>query len=105
MKRALSSYVIMGVKTTIPFHLRVMSNRRFIEGNFDTNFISREFSEEKEVREPANEEFALLAAAIHLFEEERKRAVNHVSGDAAEPVSMWKNSTRPGFPGNWRVRR
>jgi acetyl-CoA carboxylase biotin carboxylase subunit len=105
MTRALSSYVIVGVKTTIPFHLRVMSNRQFIEGNFDTNFIKGEFSEEKQMREPAGEEIALLAAAIHLYEEERKRAANHVSGDAAEPVSMWKHSTRPGVPGDWRVRR
>ncbi|HEY5996501.1 MAG TPA: acetyl-CoA carboxylase biotin carboxylase subunit, partial [Candidatus Deferrimicrobiaceae bacterium] len=39
MKRALRVYVVTGVKTTVPFHIRVMNNRHFIEGNFDTNFI------------------------------------------------------------------
>ncbi len=98
MKRALSSYVITGVKTTIPFHLKVMRNRQFIEGDFDTNFINGVFFKEKEVQEPRGEEFALLAAAIHLYEEERKRAGNHASGQPAESISMWKYSTRPGIP-------
>ncbi|HEY7528578.1 MAG TPA: acetyl-CoA carboxylase biotin carboxylase subunit, partial [Candidatus Deferrimicrobiaceae bacterium] len=43
MKRALTEYVVTGVKTTIPFHIRVMNNRHFIEGNFDTNFIDKVF--------------------------------------------------------------
>lgn len=43
MKRALSEYVIEGVKTTIPFHQKVMENKSFIEGVFDTSFIEKEF--------------------------------------------------------------
>jgi acetyl-CoA carboxylase biotin carboxylase subunit len=31
MHRALSEYVIEGVKTTIPFHLKLMQNQKFIE--------------------------------------------------------------------------
>jgi acetyl-CoA carboxylase biotin carboxylase subunit len=98
MKRALSSHVITGVKTTIPFHLKVMKNRQFIEGNYDTNFINGVLFKEKEVHESGGEEFALLAAAIHLYEEERKRAGNHSSRQPAESVSMWKYSARPGIP-------
>ena len=104
MKRALSSYVIAGVKTTIPFHLRVMSNRPFIEGNFDTNFINDVFSRENAERKAGKEEFAVIAAAIHLYEEERKRAVNPIPGDADGSVSMWKYSARPGVPKIRRVR-
>ncbi|MGE9315110.1 acetyl-CoA carboxylase biotin carboxylase subunit [Niabella sp. CJ426] len=39
MYRALSEYVIEGVKTTIPFHLQLMKNEDFINGNFNTKFL------------------------------------------------------------------
>ena len=39
MHRALSEYVIEGVKTTIPFHLRLMKNEDFIKGNYTTKFM------------------------------------------------------------------
>lgn len=39
MERALSEYVIEGVKTTIPFHIQLMRNEQFREGNFTTKFI------------------------------------------------------------------
>jgi len=97
MKRALGVYVVTGVKTTVPFHIRVMNNRHFIEGNFDTNFIEQVFFKEEEGRKLANEEVALVTAAIQVFTEERKRSVAQQPGEAAGPVSMWKYSTRPGI--------
>ncbi len=39
MHRALSEYVIEGVKTTIPFHLQLMKDERFRSGNFNTKFL------------------------------------------------------------------
>jgi acetyl-CoA carboxylase, biotin carboxylase subunit len=39
MHRALSEYVIEGVKTTIPFHLQLMENEDFRKGNFTTKFL------------------------------------------------------------------
>jgi acetyl-CoA carboxylase biotin carboxylase subunit len=39
MERALSEYVIEGVKTTIPFHIQLMKDEQFREGNFTTKFI------------------------------------------------------------------
>ena len=39
MYRALSEYVIEGVKTTIPFHLQLMNDERFRSGDFNTNFL------------------------------------------------------------------
>ena len=39
MHRALSEYVIEGVKTTIPFHLQLMKDERFLSGDFNTKFI------------------------------------------------------------------
>lgn len=39
MSRALSEYVIEGVKTTIPFHQQLMRNEDFQKGNFTTKFM------------------------------------------------------------------
>jgi acetyl-CoA carboxylase, biotin carboxylase subunit len=39
MYRALSEYVIEGIKTTIPFHLQLMQNEDFRNGNFTTKFL------------------------------------------------------------------
>lgn len=40
MKRALSEFVIEGIKTTIPFHLQMMDNPDFVAGKFDTSFMN-----------------------------------------------------------------
>ncbi len=39
MKRALEEFVIEGVKTTIPFHLKLMSHPEYIQGNYTTKFM------------------------------------------------------------------
>jgi len=45
MKRALSEYKIEGVKTTIPLHLRVISDSRFATGDVDTHFVENLIAE------------------------------------------------------------
>ncbi len=39
MRRALHEFVIDGVKTTIPFHKKLMDNADFIAGNYTTKFL------------------------------------------------------------------
>ena len=39
MHRALSEYIIEGIKTTIPFHLQLMKDDRFRSGDFNTKFL------------------------------------------------------------------
>jgi len=41
MHRALDEYIIEGIKTTIPFHLKIIENRDFLEGNLSTSFIEK----------------------------------------------------------------
>ena len=47
MKRALGEFVIEGVKTTIPFHQRILEDNDFLAGNITTHFIEKKFSNEK----------------------------------------------------------
>jgi acetyl-CoA carboxylase biotin carboxylase subunit len=39
MKRALQEVVIEGIKTTIPFHIKLMDDPGFQSGNFTTRFL------------------------------------------------------------------
>ncbi|MBX7050662.1 MAG: acetyl-CoA carboxylase biotin carboxylase subunit [Flavobacteriales bacterium] len=39
MERALDEYIIEGIKTTIPFHQKLMKNAKFREGDFTTKFM------------------------------------------------------------------
>lgn len=46
MKRALEEFVIEGIKTTIPFHIKLMQDEGFKSGNFTTKFLeSFDFSD------------------------------------------------------------
>src|SRR5690606_35661984 len=41
MSRALDEFIIEGVKTTIPFHQKIMTNKDFLNNNYDTSFIEK----------------------------------------------------------------
>jgi acetyl-CoA carboxylase biotin carboxylase subunit len=40
MERALDEFIIEGVKTTVPFHQKLMNDKKFIEGDFNTGFLA-----------------------------------------------------------------
>ena len=39
MKRALDEFVIEGIKTTIPFHRKLMEDPKYISGRYTTKFM------------------------------------------------------------------
>ncbi|MEZ4917708.1 MAG: acetyl-CoA carboxylase biotin carboxylase subunit [Saprospiraceae bacterium] len=41
MERALDEFIVEGVKTTVPFHQKLMQNEDFRNGNFDTGFMNK----------------------------------------------------------------
>lgn len=45
--RALNEYVITGIKTTIPFHVRILEDEVFISGKFDTSFIEKYYARQE----------------------------------------------------------
>jgi acetyl-CoA carboxylase biotin carboxylase subunit len=47
-RRALAEFTVSGVKTTIPFHQKIIGNADFIAGNTDTGLIERMLKQEKE---------------------------------------------------------
>lgn len=90
MRRALSEYRIMGLKTNIPFHQTLMNSTRFIAGQFDTSFVEERFSmEESEDRRP---DLAAILATLAAHEARQKAA--QVIGRSDRDMSNWKHIGR-----------
>ena len=64
MKRALHEYVIAGVKTNIPFHLQLLDDQRFIDGQVHTGFLDSDFKMIEPTEFGDEEQIALLVAAV-----------------------------------------
>lgn len=50
MKRALYEFVVEGIKTTIPFYLKIFNDPDFLSGNFNTHFLEKNKSSNNRVR-------------------------------------------------------
>ncbi|GBE02214.1 biotin carboxylase [bacterium BMS3Bbin06] len=48
MLRALGEFVVEGIQTTIPFHIRVLSSERFLKGKYNTSFVEKLTRPDKE---------------------------------------------------------
>jgi len=53
MKRALDEFIIEGIRTTIPFHKKVLNNPDFLKGNFNTDLVEKMLHPEVEKPRPA----------------------------------------------------
>jgi acetyl-CoA carboxylase biotin carboxylase subunit len=76
MKEALSDYIILGVKTQIPFLKDLIQHPKFIKGEINTHFISDYFPDWKPLKARKNLEIALLVAAILRISQTVKRKVD-----------------------------
>lgn len=66
LKRALNGFIIVGLKTTIPFYLRLIKDKDFQTGNFDTSYLDTHpylLNYSQDEREVAK--IAKLIAEIH----------------------------------------
>ncbi len=90
MRRALSEYVIRGIKTAIPFHKIVMEHPDFISGEYDTTFIDRILGKIEYKKE--NHQVAAIAALIAKTLQEQKATAGTKSQGQA--ISPWKLAGR-----------
>jgi len=88
MRRALEEYRIMGVKTNIPFHQRLLDSPRFMGGQFDTTFVEQRFS----MTEDGQEELAPEVAAIiaTLVAHQRGQQAAQVVARGGRDLSNWQ---------------
>ena len=57
-RRALGEFVVEGVKTTIPFSQKILHNKDFVAGKYDTGFVERSFLPAKDTVGDAPEQEA-----------------------------------------------
>jgi acetyl-CoA carboxylase biotin carboxylase subunit len=100
-KRALSEFVVKGIKTSIPFHQKVMRHPIFIEGRYDTGFIEEHMDggEGGETRGGEQDAEALrvaqIMAAIAAYRRDKERAAK-ASGttDGGTRGDPWRDFAR-----------
>jgi acetyl-CoA carboxylase biotin carboxylase subunit len=90
MRRALSEYVIMGVKHNIPFHINLMNSVSFIAGQFDTRFVEERFSMNTYEAAPTEEELETAAIAATLHAHRLRQEAAQVVAPAKRDTSNWK---------------
>ena len=84
---ALKKFWIKGIKTTIPFCIEVLNNKKFRKGDFNTSFIEKEM-EKLYYQEPDDEMLAAYVAAFDFaaqLETERTTLVNFEQGKNISP--------------------
>ncbi|MBI5374945.1 MAG: acetyl-CoA carboxylase biotin carboxylase subunit [Candidatus Schekmanbacteria bacterium] len=94
MLRALNEYTITGIKTTIPFLKKILSNENFVKGNTYTNFIEKYIERETGYSEEGTK-VALISAVIHAFSKFDSESMFH-SADRKDK-SPWK------MAGKWQM--
>jgi acetyl-CoA carboxylase biotin carboxylase subunit len=92
MRRALREFKIIGIQTSIPFHLRMMETASFLTGRFDTSFLERQ-NVLNAIGSEDNARLAAIAAALVAYES-RQDLIAKSLADSKSDQSMWKYSAR-----------
>jgi len=89
MRRALDEFKIIGIRTNIPFHQRLMYSTSFMAGQYDTRFVEERFSMEsaEEVKEDLTEVAAIIATLV--AHQQTQRAAQIIQRNERD-TSNWK---------------
>ncbi len=94
MRRALREYRILGIKTTIPMHLRIMDTPRFIAGHIDTGFIEDGMVVPEEPAELERHRQVAAVAAALMAHEQRRAAMARALLRSKEEAASWRMAGR-----------
>jgi acetyl-CoA carboxylase biotin carboxylase subunit len=92
MRRALSEYIVTGIRTNLAFHEKLFQHPDFVAGNYDTGFIER--NKEQLLGYPlvpeADRQKVAVAVAIAAARMERATgASSAVTGETGSRLSPW----------------
>ena len=89
MRRALAEYTVIGVRTNIPFHQRLMDSHRFMGGQYDTRFVEERFSiETPEDSRAVHPDVAAIIATL-VAHQQTQRAANIIQRGSRDTTN-WK---------------
>ncbi len=92
MRRALSEYVVTGIRTNLPFHERLFNHPEFVAGRYDTGFIERYSAELLGAAPVADDRRAAVATALAVAAARMERAQSKTqasSGERGSQLSPW----------------
>ncbi len=87
MKRALSEYKIFGVTSNISFLKEIFSHQKFVSGDFDINFLEKEFRFSTEQNEELTEAISVFTAWL----KKRNSSANNGSATKISNGNNWIN--------------
>ncbi len=103
IKRALKETIVEGIETNIPFHLKVLEDISFKNGEIDTTFIDRRgiirelHAEAEEHRIEMTRKAAAVSVALALSKEgltDYQKGVEKIGTSQSRPESKWKMAGR-----------
>ncbi len=80
MDRALSEFVLTGIKTNIVLHKSILKNPKFLDGSYTTQFIEKNFEVlEPELFKDIDDPLFLIAAAIEAYKDRQSKDIRRLN--------------------------
>lgn len=90
MQRALSEFVLTGIKSNIVLHKTILDHPKFLDGTYTTQFIEKNFEViEPEMFKSIDDPMFLIAAAITAYNDRKSKDVRQLN-----VISNWKRIGR-----------
>jgi acetyl-CoA carboxylase biotin carboxylase subunit len=98
MRRALSEYVVTGIRTNLAFHERLLAHPEFLAGRYDTGFIER-YAADLRGQPPTDdaERDALAAAVAVAVAQAERRGLPARDEPVGSTLSPWVANHRRGW--------
>ena len=76
MERALSEFILSGIKSNIPLHKTILKHPKFLDGTYTTQFLEKNFEViEPEIFKYVDDHVFLIAAAITAYNDRKSKDV------------------------------
>lgn len=90
MQRALTEFILSGIKSNIVLHKSILKSPKFLDGSYTTQFLEKNFEVlEPELFSEVDDRVFLIAAAITAFNDRKSKDVRQLN-----TVSNWKKLGR-----------
>ena len=90
MQRALTEFILSGIKSNISLHKTILNHPKFLDGSYTTQFLEKNFEVlEPELFKEVDEHVFLIAAAITAFNDRKSKDVRQLS-----TLSKWRKVGR-----------
>ena len=90
MQRALTEFVLTGIKTNIVLHQTILKHPKFLDGTYTTQFIEKNFEVlEPELFKQIDDPVFLISAAITAYQDRQSKDVRRLN-----VASTWRRIGR-----------